>query len=245
MCALISRRAPRFDRPRLSLFAPIMHFTAKTLLAAILLATCSTAHAQLTWEQTQIELRPKPGDQEAVAQFKYENKGTKPIQIKNVRSSCGCTVASLKKNDVAPGEKGELTATFKIGGRTGVQQKTVTVETDDPNQPVTNLVLQATIAQALEIQPLFVFWEKGEPLKPKKITAKASKEVTVTKLEVTSSSPDFTAKVEKGSGPGEFVINVLPRHTDSPLASTLTIKADSGQVFYATARVTGPAAAGR
>ena len=143
------RRALRFDTPHVSLFASLMHLTAKALLGAILLAACSTAHAQLTWEKTQIDLNPKPGDQEAVAVFKYANKGSTTINIKNVRSSCGCTVASLKKNDVAPGEKGEVTATFKIGGRTGVQQKTVTVETDHPEQPITNLLLQATIAQAI------------------------------------------------------------------------------------------------
>ena len=222
-----------------------MHLPAKALLGAILLAACSTAHAQLAWEKTQIDLNPKPGDQEAVAVFKYENKGNTVVNIKNVRSSCGCTVPALKKNDVAPGEKGELTATFKIGGRTGVQQKTVTIETDHPEQPMTNLVLQATIAQALEIMPSFVFWEKGEAVKPKQIKVKAGKEVNVTKLDVTSSSPDFTAKVEKGSSAGEFVINVAPKNTDGPLASTLTIKPDFDQVFYATARVTGPAAAVR
>ena len=222
-----------------------MHLTAKALLGVIVLAACSSAHAQLTWEKTQINLTPKPGDTEAVAQFKYENKGNTPVVIKNVRSSCGCTVASLKKNDVAPGESGEVTATFKIGGRTGVQQKVVTVETDDPNQPMTNLVLQATIAQALEIQPSFVFWEKGEAVKAKKIVVKANKELGIKSIDVASSTQDFTAKVEKGSAPGEFVISVLPRNTDGLLAATLTIKPDSGQVFYATARVTGPAAAGR
>jgi hypothetical protein len=245
MCAITLRRALRFDRPRLSLFASLMQLNAKALLSAIVLAACSTAHAQLTWEKTQIDLHPKVGEQEAVAVFKYENKGKTTVNIKNVRSSCGCTVPALKKNEVAPGEKGELTATFKIGGRTGVQQKTVTVETDHPEQPMTNLILQATIAQALEIVPSFVFWEKGEAVKPKQIKVKASKDVNVTKLDVSSSSPDFTTKVEKGSGAGEFVINVAPRATDIPLAATLTIKPDFDQVFYATARVTGPAAAGR
>jgi hypothetical protein len=241
----MSRRALRFDTSRGTALLPVMHLTAKTLLGAILLAACSTAQAQLTWEKTQLDFHPKPGEQEVVANFKYENKGNTTVNIRNVRSSCGCTVASLKKNDVAPGEKGEVTATFKIGGRTGVQQKTVSVETDHPDQPVTNLVLQATIAQALEIVPSFVFWEKGEAVKPKQIKVKAGKEVSVSKLDVSSSSPDFTAKVEKGSGPGEFVINVAPKNTDGPLAATLTIKPDFDQVFYVTARVTGPAAAGR
>jgi len=223
----------------------LMILKAKILLPALVLVALSGAQAQLTWEKTEIELRPKPGDAEVVANFKYENKGTKPIRIVSTKSSCGCTVASLKKDEVAPGEKGEVTATFKIGGRTGVQQKSITVETDDAAQPVTNLLLKAVIAQAVEIQPTFVFWQMGEAPKPKTIKVKASKDVSITKVEVASSSPEFTTKVEKGSAPGEFNISVEPKTTSQPLNATLTIKSDYPQPFYATARVTGPAAAGR
>ena len=155
-----------------------------------------------------------------------------------MHSSCGCTVASLKKNDVAPGEKGEVTATFKIGGRTGVQQKTVTVETDNPAQPVTSLILKAVIPESVQIQPTFVFWENGEDPKPKKITVTASKDVKMTKLDVVSSSPDFATKVDPGTKPGEFVITVTPQDVKKAVSATLTIKPDLPQVFYATARVT-------
>ena len=198
----------------------------------------STAQAQLTWEKTEIELHPKATDAEAVAQFKYENKTDKPINIKNVRSSCGCTVASLKKNDVAPGEKGEVTATFKIGGRTGVQTKTVTVETDHPAQPVINLILKADIPESVRINPTFVFWENGANPQPKKITVTAGKDVKMTKLDVVSSSPDFVTKVDPGTKPGEFVITVTPQDVKKAVSATLTIKPDLPQVFYATARVT-------
>lgn len=219
-----------------------MNLTVKAFLTALFVGTLSTAQAQLTWEQMQIELHPKLGDAEAVAQFKYENKTNKTIQIKNVKSSCGCTVASLKKNDVAPGEKGEVTATFKIGGRTGVQQKTITVETDDASQPMTSLLLKAVIPEAVQIQPTFVFWENGEPAKPKKITVTAAKDVKLTKLNVASSSPDFTTKVDNGTKPGEFIITVTPQDATKVTAATLTITSDLPQVFYATARVVPPPA---
>ena len=239
------RRPAPVDRTCLPLFASRMNLTAKAIMAAVFLGALSTAQAQLTWEKTEIELHPKPGDAEAVANFKYENKTDKPILIKNVHSSCGCTVASLKKNDVAPGEKGEVTATFKIGGRTGLQQKTVTVETDAATEPVTNLLLKAVIAETVKIQPTFVFWENGEEPTTKKITVKAaSQDVNMTKLDVTSSSPDFATKVEKGTNAGEFVIDVTPKDTMKAYSATLTIKPDFPQTFYATARVTGPTASG-
>ncbi|MEY2498793.1 MAG: hypothetical protein QOD12_2349 [Verrucomicrobiota bacterium] len=216
------------------------------LLGALCFSVAVTARAELAWEKTEIELQPAIGDPTAVGVFKYQNKGDTPIHFKSApRTSCGCTVAALQKNDVAPGEKGEITATFSIGDRTGVQEKTITVETDDAQKPVTVLKLKATISQLLEFQPLLVFWQAGEDPKPKTIVAKTAKGMTVKNIEVTSSSPDFAVKVEPASA-GEFKINVQPRDTAKQLNATLTIKPEmpSGpaKIFYASARVTPPAA---
>jgi hypothetical protein len=219
-----------------------MKLALSALFGIAFLSAVATTQAQLTWEKTEIELHPKPSDKESVATFKYENKGKTTVNIKNVRSSCGCTVASLKKNEVAPGEKGELVATFNIGGRTGMQQKIVTVETDDPSQPQINLLLKANIAQALELQPTFVYWQNGEALKAKKIVAKVGKEFGVSNMTVESSSPVFTATVQKGDADGEFVISVVPTDTSKQANATLTIKSDLPQPYYATVAVTAPAA---
>jgi hypothetical protein len=139
---------------------------------------------------------------------------------------------------VPPGDKGEITATFNIGDRTGTQVKTVTVESDDPTNPKTVLTLRTIIPQQLEITPTFVFWKQGEKPDPKTITVKVGKEFTVNHIKVTSSSPDFQAKVEE-AGKGEFKIDVQPKETNNLVASTLTIQPeDSQKVFYATARIT-------
>src|SRR5215467_8360593 len=96
---------------------------------------CAMARAELKWEQTMIELHPMPADTQAVGHFKYQNTGDKPVHFRSVRTSCGCTAAQSQKDEVPPGDKGEITATFNIGDRTGTQIKTVTVETDEaPNQ---------------------------------------------------------------------------------------------------------------
>src|SRR5436190_88682 len=73
---------------------------------------------------------------------------------------------------------------------------------------------------------------------PKTITVKVGKDFTVKHIKVTSSSPDFQAKVEE-KGNGEFKIDVQPQETKNLIASTLTIQPeDSQKVFYATARIT-------
>src|SRR5256886_4592884 len=197
-----------------------------------------SARAELKWEQTSVELHPTPADKQAVGHFKYQNTGKQPVHFKSVKASCGCTTAQTQKDEVPPGEKGEITATFNIGDRTGTQVKTVTVETDDAAKPSMVLTLRTIIPQQLEITPTFVFWKQGEKPDPKVITAKVGKEFTVNHIKVTSSSADYQTKVEE-TGKGEFKIDVQPKETNSLSASTLTIQPeDSQKVFYATARIT-------
>src|SRR3954468_23760190 len=94
---------------------------------------CLGARAELKWEQTAVELHPAASDKQAIAHFKYQNVGKTPVRFKSVHASCGCTTAQTQKEEVPPGEKGEITATFTIGDRQGTQVKQVTVMTDDPD----------------------------------------------------------------------------------------------------------------
>jgi hypothetical protein len=221
-----------------------MHVRLKILVAAIVTGLASAAHSELVWEQTQLELHPAIGDDTAVGHFKYENKGDKPIAIKSVTTSCGCTAASAKQT-AAPGEKGEVTATFKIGDRVGLQQKAITVLTDDAAHPSTTLSLKVDIPQLLEFQPVFVFWQAGEDPKPKTIVAKVGAGISIKGLDVSSPSQDFVAKVEPGSSASEFRINIEPRQTTNAAAATFTIKPglENGKtkMFYVTARIMPPA----
>jgi hypothetical protein len=199
---------------------------------------CLTARAELKWEQTSVELHPARGDKQAIGHFKYQNVGKTPIHFKSVHASCGCTAAQSQKDQVAPSESGEITATFNIGDRTGTQVKTVTVETDEAANQKTVLTLRAVIPQELEISPTFVFWKKDEKPDPKTITVRAGKDFTVKNIKVASSSPDFQTKVDQTSA-GQFKIDVKPNDTSRVMASTLTIQSEnSPKTFYATARIT-------
>jgi hypothetical protein len=219
-----------------------MRITVRVLLVTMVVAVASVAYSELVWEQTALELHPAVGDDTAIGHFKYQNKGDKTIAIKNVSTSCGCTAATAK-NSAEPGEKGEVTATFKVGDRTGTQQKTITVTTDDPMHPTAMLNLKVVIPQVLELQPTFVYWQAGEEAKAKTIVAKVGKDVSIKNLDVSSSNPDFTTKVEQPSA-NEFRISVKPQQTTKAGAATLTIKPalpdGKSKILYATASVTAP-----
>jgi len=207
---------------------------------------CVGARAELKWEQSTIDLHPAVGDKTAVAHFKYHNTGTTPVHFKSVKASCGCTTTQSQKEVVNPGEKGEIVATFNIGDRTGQQMKTVTVQTDDPNpsQATTVLTLKATIPQALEIKPTFVYWQSGEEPKPKKISIKASKDFPAKNITVKSNSQNFESKVEPSKTSGEWTIVVTPKDTSHAMGTALLVQSDypkeAPQSFYVNVSVTNP-----
>jgi hypothetical protein len=216
--------------------------TRLTLLAfGLLLIAAFPAEAALTWENTEVDLHPGISDKTAVAHFKYKNTGDKPVKITSVHPSCGCTTAALPKDVVEPNESGEITATFNIGGRTGVNTKTITVVTDDQNDHPTFLKLKATIPQLLEIKPVFVYWPANDVLNPKTITVDVGGDYPVTKLNVTSTDKSIATEVKKVPDKKEFQIIVKPTESGRPINAALTIQADypkdQPKSFYANLRI--------
>lgn len=207
---------------------------------------CSVARAELKWEQTVIDLNPTVGDKQAVAHFKYQNVGKTPIHFKSVHASCGCTTAQTQKDEVPPGEKGEITATFNIGDRMGQQVKSVTVQTDDPDptHATTVLTLKANITAPMEIKPMFVYWRGGEAPKSKTIVVKAAREFPAKNITAKSTSPNFTTKVQDGGSPGEWKVEVEPKDTSRAIAAAIMIQTDypknAPRSFTVSAQVTNP-----
>jgi hypothetical protein len=60
--------------------------------------------------------------------FTFTNTGGSALVITDVRGSCGCTVGKdWPKDPVKPGDQGTISVTFDSEGRSGKQDKTVTV----------------------------------------------------------------------------------------------------------------------
>lgn len=85
--------------------------------------------------------------------FVIKNIGGDVLNIKQVRTSCGCTVAQPKKNELAPGEETTVNAVLSLKGRQGAQTKTITVASDDPETPLFQLRMKGIALAAISIEP--------------------------------------------------------------------------------------------
>lgn len=73
--------------------------------------------------------------------FRFTNVGKGNLIISAANGSCGCTVPEYPKKPIAEGEQGQINVTFDSEGKSGKQQKTVTIVANTyPNQKVLYVV---------------------------------------------------------------------------------------------------------
>ena len=92
--------------------------------------TESILFTELTYDYGTIEVG-SPGNSE----FKFTNKMKTPLVIRNVKPSCGCTIASWPKEPILPGKTGVIKLNYntKIPGSFN---KTITVSSNAKNATV-------------------------------------------------------------------------------------------------------------
>lgn len=182
------------------------------LSISLLLLVSPWLRAELVFESTRIELKAALGDEKAEAVFKFRNEGDEPVLIKRVKSSCGCTVPELAKDEYGPGESGEIRALFTFGSRSGKQQKRISVETNEGNGTGHTLLMVTQIPQWGRLQPQLLRWTLGQELSPREIRLEIEHPDQISISDTTTEMEHFL--VEKAeSSPGLEVFSVTPKAT--------------------------------
>ena len=81
------------------------------------------------------------------------NGGAGLLVIEDLEADCGCTVPSLGVTQLAPGESTRLDIKFDSKLFIGPVIKTVRILSNDPNSPVTEIVINATVTAPLILEP--------------------------------------------------------------------------------------------
>jgi len=68
-------------------------------------------------------------------EFKFENKGKTPLQLNNVRASCGCTVPTWPREPILPGNTGVIKVMYNTAS-IGSFNKSITVDSNAKNASV-------------------------------------------------------------------------------------------------------------
>ena len=89
-----------------------------------------------------------PPDEIQETTVTIQNKGTKPLVIKSVRASCGCTATNMGEDTVPPGGTTQLRVTYDptFNNDAGKQiTRKVVIESNDPAAPVVEFTIRANV----------------------------------------------------------------------------------------------------
>ena len=91
----------------------------------------------ITFVSEKIDLGDVKQGPQVNGEFEFTNSGKSILVIKKISPACGCTgVVADEKKEYQPGETGKIKFTFNTEGRSGANEKTISVETNDPTHPV-------------------------------------------------------------------------------------------------------------
>lgn len=77
--------------------------------------------------------------------FVFKNESKKTLSIKELNSSCGCTVSKVKKKILLSGESTLIEAKFNTKGYLGQTQQFIYVHTDSLDNPIVRFIIKATV----------------------------------------------------------------------------------------------------
>jgi hypothetical protein len=174
----------------------------------------------LKWEQNTYSAKATPEDKKVEAAFVFTNTSTKPVEITNIRTSCGCTTAELPQKIYAPGEKGTVKSIFTIGGRKGLQEKTIIVQVADGTRDV--LTMRVEIPDSLKINKEMLTWQVGDPLESQSFDVSVI-EPGVKVKSVKTMGSQFSAELAETEPGKTYRIDVTPINTDRPLSGTIRL----------------------
>lgn len=165
----------------------------------------------------------RDNEEKVTHDFVVKNTGDEPLQITDVKTTCGCTVAKPEVNTLAPGEETKVGVTFNLKGKQGPQNKKITVLTNDPTTPQYYLELKGTALALIMMDPTLLNFGKIADNDPHSlpITVRTTKE-------------DFTFEIKdvtvEGAAPVQTVVETVTPGKEYKIVATTNTNLMPGSI---------------
>jgi len=110
----------------------LMSFVTFGVLAQ---ANQTAANDSIAFEKTIHDYGTITQGSDGNCEFKFTNKGKKPLILSNVRASCGCTVPEWPKEPILPGKEGVIKVKYNTNSQ-GSFNKSITVNSNAINETI-------------------------------------------------------------------------------------------------------------
>jgi len=142
--------------------APVAATPAPTAPAGV---PSATGTPRITFASTTHDFGAVIDSQTYRTSFSFTNTGTGTLVIYDVKASCGCTVATLRKKQYLPGEGSTIDVVFDPSGKSGSQAKELSVVSNARPGNVTTLTIRAAVQPLVQYRLFLPFGELalGQP----------------------------------------------------------------------------------
>jgi len=117
-------------------------------------------------------------EKEVVISIPVENRGRAPLEIKNIKTGCGCTTAVCEQPTLQAGDRSRIKVTYRPYDGPGDKVTTqIWCDTNDPRNPVAGLVLTGTVERAVSVRPQSIsfYYERGTASKNQYVQLKTDR----------------------------------------------------------------------
>lgn len=133
-----------------------MSFKKYIPLLITLLSAPVLSFAQLHFPSDKFDFGTiKETDGEVFHTFEAENRGSKPVVILQVVTTCGCTVPEYSRKPILPGEKTSIKVAFDPANRSGIFTKELGVYSSERRKIATLRISGTVIAREKSITELY------------------------------------------------------------------------------------------
>jgi len=150
--------------------------------ALLLLAACgreteTTSPAagppRLEFRPSLIDLGTRFDDERPETAIGLRNVGGRTLHVERVDANCGCIALGDAPKSIEPGQEADLRFQVRLSGIAGKLSRHVVVRTDDPESPLSRVMIEAAVRPRIEMSKPLV------ELRPATIDAPSSAEVDV------------------------------------------------------------------
>lgn len=118
----------------------------RKLLLSILLPAVAMASPQIEWLTPDYDFGAiAEADGIALGELRFVNNSGTPVSVTAVHTSCGCTTASVPRDEIAPGDTAAIIVKYDPTGRPGKFEKKVSVNFSDDNIPRQSLKIHGVV----------------------------------------------------------------------------------------------------
>lgn len=124
------------------------------ILAAVALQSAPAAAQVISVDPMSFDFGTMKQQQTKTVFVTVTNEGAGELRLLDVKADCGCTVPTLEKETLAPGESTKIEIQFNSKKFNGTVIKAINIKSNDPQNSQVDVIIKADVHTSLVINPV-------------------------------------------------------------------------------------------